>query len=322
MNVFIDTNILLNFYHYTNDELDALESVFVSQRRGNLNLCVTEQIVDEFYRNRESKLKDAMKRFNSIKVAPQLPSFMQEFGEYTEVLEIAKELQDKLNVLSQSSDQYIQESNLDADILIDKIFKRTDIWAVDKDCMRAARTRVERGNPPGKNGSLGDAINWELLLINVNDCEELCIISEDGDYYSTLNENEFSTFLKREWSNKKGSTVFSYKNLRPFMKEHHDGKYLSFDKEKRTLLLELAESRSFSQTHETVSKLSEYEKFSLSEVKSLFSTADTNSQVGGIATDYDVCDLLLHAADGFTNELDKNSKTLIEKLRESVKSRD
>ena len=70
MNVFIDTNILLKFFHYTNDELEALESVFVSQKKGKVNLCITGQIVDEFHRNRESKLKDAMKRFGEIKIAP------------------------------------------------------------------------------------------------------------------------------------------------------------------------------------------------------------------------------------------------------------
>lgn len=36
MHIFIDTNILLNFYHFTSEGLDALNSVFVSHEQGPL----------------------------------------------------------------------------------------------------------------------------------------------------------------------------------------------------------------------------------------------------------------------------------------------
>lgn len=36
MHIFIDTNILLNFYHFTSEDLDALNSVFVSHEQGPL----------------------------------------------------------------------------------------------------------------------------------------------------------------------------------------------------------------------------------------------------------------------------------------------
>ena len=52
MHVFIDTNILLNFYHYTSDELDALNNVFASHNQGAANVYLTDQVCDEFKRNR------------------------------------------------------------------------------------------------------------------------------------------------------------------------------------------------------------------------------------------------------------------------------
>jgi hypothetical protein len=51
------------------------------------------------------------------------------------------------------------------------------------------------GNPPGKQGSLGDAINWEALLAEVPDGEDLYLIADDRDYLSVLNENKPKEFL-------------------------------------------------------------------------------------------------------------------------------
>ena len=87
-------------------------------------------------------------------------------------------------------------------------------------------------------------------------------------------------------------------------------------------LLGLTESGSFSRTHALVEKLSKYKKFSLNEVKLLFSAALENSQVRGIATDYDVCDLLLHASSLHKKDLDTECKELIVKLEQSVSDRD
>jgi hypothetical protein len=50
MNVFIDTNILLNFFHFTSDELDALYSVFASQQQGAAMVHLTDQVCREFRR--------------------------------------------------------------------------------------------------------------------------------------------------------------------------------------------------------------------------------------------------------------------------------
>jgi len=57
MHVFIDTNILLKFFHFTEDELDALTDVFASHEHGSAEVHLTEQVRCEFLRNRESKIK-------------------------------------------------------------------------------------------------------------------------------------------------------------------------------------------------------------------------------------------------------------------------
>jgi hypothetical protein len=55
------------------------------------------------------------------------------------------------------------------------------------------------GNPLGKNNSIGDAINWTVLLQAVPNEENLHVISEDGDYYSSINKDAVHPFLEDEW---------------------------------------------------------------------------------------------------------------------------
>ena len=76
MHVFIDTNILLNFFHFTKEEIDALSNVFASHEHGAATVHLTEHVCDEFLRNRENKIKDALKKFKDVKFVAQLPAFM------------------------------------------------------------------------------------------------------------------------------------------------------------------------------------------------------------------------------------------------------
>ena len=69
----------------------------------------------------------------------------------------------------------------------------------------SAAMRSRLGNPPGKNESVGDAVNWETLLSTVADGTALYLVSEDKDYRSPLSENVFNEFLLDEWQTKKKS---------------------------------------------------------------------------------------------------------------------
>src|SRR6185369_13924896 len=79
-----------------------------------------------------------------------------------------------------------------------------------------ARNRFDFGNPPGKNNSYGDALNWESLLNKIPDSEPLYFISGDTDYYSALDADSFTGFLRQEWELKKESEIHSYKRMSEF----------------------------------------------------------------------------------------------------------
>lgn len=296
MHVFIDTNILLNFFHFSKDELDALNNIFASHEHGAAKVHLTQQVCDEFRRNRENKIKDALKRFKEVKYAAQLPSFMKGYEEYNSIRKLSAELQQLAKSIMEKADEDITAHKLLADGLIDDIFTRSDILETTQEVFSAASMRMTIGNPPGKNGSIGDAINWTVLLQSVPNDEPLHIISEDGDYYSCINEDSVHPFLEEEWKRKKNSSLFVYRTLSAFMKEHFDGVAFSFDKIKDALIEDLSCSGSFASTHQIIEKLEAYSYFSLKEVERILAGAIENNQFGWIVTDYDVSDFLNRVA--------------------------
>ena len=51
--VFIDSNIYLNFYDFAVEDLKELEKMKTAIGNGTMALFVTQQVVDEVWRNRE-----------------------------------------------------------------------------------------------------------------------------------------------------------------------------------------------------------------------------------------------------------------------------
>ena len=147
MHVFIDTNILLNFYHFSKDELDALNNVFASHQHGAATVHLTQQVCDEFKRNRENKIQDALKRFKEVKFAAQLPSFMKGYDEYNFIREMSAQLQAASKAIMAKAEADILARKLPADSLIDDIFSKSKILATTTETFWAANMRMGLGNP-------------------------------------------------------------------------------------------------------------------------------------------------------------------------------
>jgi hypothetical protein len=321
MHVFIDTNILLNFFHYSKDELDALNNVFASHEHGSATVHLTEQVCNEFKRNRESKIKDALKRFKDTRFAPQFPSFMKGYEEYGAIRQLSGQLQELQKGILEKVEKDISEETLLADRLIGEIFDKQKVVAVTEAIYQTASMRLSLGNPPGKNNSLGDAVNWTILLASVPDNEDLYIISEDGDFYSALDEGRVHPFLLDEWKRTKKAALFAYRTLSAFMEEHFDGVAFAFDKDKEALIEALRTAGAFAVTHGLIAKLENYQYFSAKEVARLLDAAEENNQFGWIVTDYDVSDFLNRVAVPHMGSLSEAHKAILTKAINEKKER-
>ena len=85
IHLFIDTNIFLNFFHYSNDDLEELRKLVSLLENGEIKLYLPEQVKHEFYRNREVKISDALKKFSEAKINDSFPQFCKEYEGYKQL---------------------------------------------------------------------------------------------------------------------------------------------------------------------------------------------------------------------------------------------
>ena len=274
-NVFIDTNIWLSLYHFTNDDLSQFER-FKNMINQNINLIVPQQVYDEITRNRENKILDALKSFD-LKI-PKAPVFCKGYDDYKELKEDLTSVKEKFDKFKKEIEKDIINEELLADKVLKSFFDIVELIPCDK-YVEKAYNRYKIGNPPGKNNSYGDAINWECLLDNINNGEDLYLISSDKDYSSLICNDNVNEFLAKEWKNKKNSTVYFYSTLVGFLKEHVKEIHLEKEICRQKFILELMCSTSYFTTREMISILDRYSDWTKEEIEIICLPLLYNSQV-------------------------------------------
>ncbi len=305
MNIFIDTNIFLEFYHYTQDDIEELKKIIPIIEREDNKLFLTQQVVDEFYRNREKKLMDAIKTFEKETIHSNFPQICRAYEEFPAMVELQREYKKHKNSLVNKIMLDIKNNTLVSDKIIESIFEKITVINISKISFKNARYRNLTGNPPGKNNSIGDAINWELLLENVPNGEDLHLIANDKDYNSIIDTDDISPVLLKEWESKKESKIHYYRKLSDFFNEHFPSIKLANEIGKQLDMKKLILSGSFSSTHNAISKLSKYSEFTVDETNELLRAFVENSQINLIYTDSDVKDFFDGLISGREHEVDR-----------------
>lgn len=305
MNLFIDTNIFLSFFHLSSDDLEEIHKLAVLIDKGQVTLWLTAQVKDEFFRNRENKISDAIKKLKEQQLKPQFPQICKDYPEYQELSELQKAYAAKMSSLMKNVNADIDSLTLKADLKISELFEKSKIIPTTSDLVEKARLRRDVRNPPGKDGSLGDAINWEAMLQFVPPKQDIYLIADDKDYYSVLDENKVKDFLANEWQSTKASKLYFYRRLSQFFKEHYPEIKLASELEKEFVIRSLVNSGNFANTHNAIEKLSKYAEFNKSQAAEIAQAALFNNQVGWIFSDDDVHD--------FYSKFWKNHSALLEK---------
>jgi len=288
MNVFIDANIYLSFFHLSNEDLEELQKALVLHQHQKITIWLPDQVRDEFIRNRHVKIADALRRFGEEKLNNQLPQMMKGYEEFSTLKEASKVFTEAKNKLREKLLADIESKSLKADQIVSKIFENATKVEVDQSIFQRGKIRAERGNPPGKNGSYGDAINWECLLEAIPNREDLYVISEDGDFFSPLNKDRSNQFLVEEWSRQKNSEFRLYQRLSKFLAAYFPDAILATELEKECAIEELAASPNFARTHNLIAKLQGFSEFTNTQVNDILDAVISNDQVNWIIADDDV----------------------------------
>jgi hypothetical protein len=269
---------------------------------------VPDQVRFEFRRNREVKFADAISKFDKEKLDKSFPQIFQAYEEdYRALREAIDSYEKAKGRILQRVERDYRLWNLKADGIIRDLFAKAGDEAVSEKTLEAARLRMMRGNPPGKDGSHGDAINWEHLLEVISDGEDLHLIAEDKDWREKGSDTLFSPFLAYEWKHAKKSEIRYCRRLSTFFKEKYSHITLATELEKEILIGELAKSGTFKMTRSVLNRLVKYSDFTESQLKEIAKAATTNNQVYWIGDDKDIRELVTQLLGGSLDFLDEDT---------------
>ena len=288
VNLFLDTNIYLGFYKLSEDDLEELKKLSVTVRSKATVLYLTDQVRHEFRRNREKAISDSLAILESAKLPKSFPRLFTNLSGYTDLRTTIRQFEEQLASLLADARQAASDGSLHADALIEELFALAKPLEMHAEVWSAARMRRDLGNPPGKDDSYGDAVNWESLLADVPNGEDLVLVTADLDYMSKLDRVVLDEFLRTEWETKKCSQITAHASLTALFKKHYPDIRLAAELEKELAIDKLIISSNFRSTHSAIRDLSHFSDFSPAQVGALVEAANHNSQVEQILEDDDV----------------------------------
>lgn len=285
--VFIDTNILLQFYEATRADLREIEKMLALASNGKMRLLVSPQVRDEFLKNREGVIEKALQQLHKHKFRIDVPNLYTGLPSWEPLMEGMHALEKTRKELLLEARDAIANDALKADRAVRTLLQLAGSEPPDDELVERARLRIDRGNPPGKKG-LGDAINWEWLMDTVRPGSDIHIITDDGDYSSRMDRGLPSEFLGNEWRSRKRGELCVYGSLLEFVKAKFPELLDVEDIDKHLAIEALATSPNFRSTHHAISRLNRYESFSSSEKAALLQAIVDNDQVHWIIADKSV----------------------------------
>jgi len=281
----------------SNDDIEELRKLLLLVKDKDLILLLPEQTKNEFRKNRDSKISDGFKRFKEIKLNRTFPQIVKDYAiEYGEMKNAIKAFETNKQIILDKLKSDIFMRNLNADKIIEELFDAAEFIENTTEIIEKAKERVILGLPPGKDGSHGDALNWEAIHTRLDVFDKFYFISEDNDYYSNFDNSKFNYFLLEEWVERNLSNLASfeyYKSLSEFFKIHYPNISIESENRKNQLISDLTESSSFSSSRRILYELSAYEEFTNKQLNDIFEIAFVNNQIFWIITDEDIKEILL-----------------------------
>ena len=226
INLFIDTNIYLRLYGL---EEEGIQKFVKRIRDKKITLWLPEQVINEFFRNRENELNYHVVNIENIidkKIEGRIPKIPDCEDELKQIKEAQKTIEEEkkkitsiLEGVKKKIKNKIKENAFFADQVIEQLFSLAIKIDYDEKIINRANIRNNLGNPPGKEDNYGDAIIWESLLEAIPEEVDLYFVGSDNHFKSKVDENDFSPFLEKEWKEKKRSKIISFKKIGEFFKD-------------------------------------------------------------------------------------------------------
>lgn len=287
--LFLDANILLDFYRFGDDDISEVGKLAELIKGNEIVLYSNSQLISEIERNREKVLSESFGELKANKFNVRAPNYCASFPEFI-VLEDALKIAGKSHAsLLAALEKRVKNRDLPADKVIQTLLENAKQLNIDSALVDKAKLRIDLGNPPGKKGSLGDAVHWECLL-TLSNGYFFDLVSRDGDFASALDSEKVKSVLQAEWQSTFGeySDISLFPSLGSYLRVRFPEIKLSDEAAKNELIGRLEVSPNFSTTHAIIAELNAFNFFTSAQVVRLFEILVSNSQVGWIGNDADV----------------------------------
>lgn len=248
--VFVDTNILLDFYRLPGESAARQLGLLEKHKRA---LILTDQLKMEFLKNRQKVIVDSQKQLSKPS-RPNLPAILFDY-------QPAKMLQKNITSAQKQFDKVHKkiEAILSNPSSVDHVYQllmrifddhpnQLNLRRPSKrryTIRNLARKRYVLGYPPRKTNdhSLGDAINWEWIIECAKNSDpnvHVLIVSRDGDYGASFGEDAIlNDWLRREFKervSKKRKIELTKKLTVALKRLDEDVKSIDIEEEKKLLV--------------------------------------------------------------------------------------
>jgi hypothetical protein len=208
--LFIDTNILLDFYRDRKSDISMkfLEQIEACKDR----LILGSQIEMEYKKNRQHVILESLGKFGAPDwgklSAPALVSETQAAGM---IDKHRKELVKQQKIVTEKIQNILEKPGTQDEVykVLQRVFKHNSPYNLDREdkrrfaIRRLARKRFFLGYPPRKKNdtSYGDAINWEWLVqCSIDSGKDVVIVTRDSDFGVVYkNKSYINDWLSQEF---------------------------------------------------------------------------------------------------------------------------
>ena len=125
MNLFIEANIFLDFYHLSDGDIEELKKLVALVENGHIVLFSSPQIREEVKRNRDAKISHAIRDFRKASFKLSFPAFCKYYDEYEELRAHIKDANKKHAELVQKAMGDVKGRCLAADVLINDLLNKS-----------------------------------------------------------------------------------------------------------------------------------------------------------------------------------------------------
>lgn len=288
--LFLDANILLDFYRFGKDDIEEIRKLTLLIREGEIDFFKNRLIEEEVRRARDGVLASAFSEFSTSKFQAKIPSFCQDIDGMDRFLDALKATNEAHKDIASQVRKKIEDSDLEADKIINELFGLAKEIEISEEILNRAKHRTSINHPPRKaKDSVADSIHWESLLSIANGIS-FHLVTRDGDFSSELNPKSIKSFLQAEWKAKHGrcAKIYLHGSLSEFFRQKFPSIKLSYISEVNALVERLVDSPNFATTHLVIAELAKFESFTRNQIQRIFSALLSNKQVRWIATDDDV----------------------------------